>query len=312
MTPSVQPGTPWPSVCAIVPTRDRPALVEHAVAAILDQEYPGSIECLVVFDQSEIQPLSAVVGPGRTVRCIRNVRFPGLAGARNSGILAARAELVAFCDDDDEWLPGKLRAQVELLRKWPDSSVVATGIFVRFKGRDVQRLAADRPLGYDDFLQDRHMEVNPCTVLVRRSVLLESIGLVDEAIPGGYGEDYEWLLRAARVAEIRSVPVPLVRVNWHASSFFADRWQTIIAALQHLLARYPDFTRHPRGLARIEGQIAFAHAGLGDARAARDWARRALTHRLAEPRAYLALLCSTGLIASETIVKLAHRAGRGI
>ena len=44
-----------------------------------------------------------------------NERTPGLAGGRNSGILAGSGELVAFCDDDDEWLPTKVEKQVEAL-----------------------------------------------------------------------------------------------------------------------------------------------------------------------------------------------------
>ncbi len=47
--------------------------------------------------------------PPRSVQVITNTRTPGLAGARNSGIMAPSGELVAFCDDDDEWLQGKVR-----------------------------------------------------------------------------------------------------------------------------------------------------------------------------------------------------------
>lgn len=312
---SIDPATEatrWPDVCAVVPTRDRPVLLRRAVRAILDQEYPGRIDCVVVFDQSEPHELDLPDRPGRSVTCITNSRTPGLAGARNSGVMHCGAELVTFCDDDDEWLPGKLRAQVSLLREHPDCPVVATGILVNYDGKDHPRLAPDRPLTHRDFLRDRLMEVNPCTVVIRRSAMLAEIGLVDEEIPGGYGEDYDWLLRASRAGPIRSVPDALVRVNWHTASFFSDRWRTIIAALHYLLERYPGFQDEPLGLARIEGQMAFAHAGLGERPAARSWARRALAHSPREPRAYVALLCSTGLVGNDTVVKLAHRAGRGI
>ena len=50
---------------------------------------------------------------GDRVLVISNDRKPGLAGARNCGILATKPSYVAFCDDDDRWLPGKLRAQVD-------------------------------------------------------------------------------------------------------------------------------------------------------------------------------------------------------
>jgi GT2 family glycosyltransferase len=267
---------------------------------------------VIVFDQSEPHELDLPERPGRSVTCITNTRTPGLAGARNSGVVSTSAELVTFCDDDDEWLPGKLRMQVALLEQHPDSAVVATGIVVTYNGKDHERRAPDRPLTHRDFLRDRWMEVNPCTVVIRRRAMLEEIGLVDERIPGGYGEDYEWLLRASAASPIRSVPNPLVRVNWSQSSFFANRWRTIISALHYLLASHPDFEQEPAGLARIEGQIAFAHAGLGETATARSWARRALTHSPREPRAYVALLCSTGLVSNGTVMKLAHRAGRGI
>jgi len=302
------------AVSAVVPTRDRPVLLERAVRAILSQEHDGDIECIVVFDQSEPHPVAAGLDlpPGRRITTIRNTRTPGLAGARNSGVLAAGSPLVAFCDDDDEWLPGKLAAQLQLLERRPDSPVVATGILVNYEGRDTPRPAPQRDLLQADFFDDRIMEVNPCTALIRREAMLEQIGLVDENIPGGYGEDYEWLLRASSAGPVCCVPEPLVRVNWHTASFFADRWRTIIDALSYLLERYPAFEQHPAGLARIEGQIAFAHAGLGDRAAARTWARRALNHRRTEKRAYVALACTTPLIGNDTVMRLAHKAGRGI
>jgi hypothetical protein len=108
------------------------------------------------------------------------------------------------------------------------------------------------------------------------------------------------------------VPEPLVRVHWHRSSFFADRWATIIDAIQYLVARYPEFERHPRGLARLYGRLAFANAALGNRAEARRWARRTLRLNPTERRGYLALGVSTGLVSAETLLRLAHRTGRGI
>ena len=110
---------PLPAVTVVIPTRDRPALLRTAVDAVLAQDYPGEVRCVVVHDGTE---------PDRslerdTVTVTRNVRSPGLAGARNSGIALAETELVAFCDDDDRWLPGKLSRQVEVFRSDPDGAV---------------------------------------------------------------------------------------------------------------------------------------------------------------------------------------------
>jgi glycosyltransferase involved in cell wall biosynthesis len=301
-----------PPVSVVVPTRDRPELLRRAVAAILGQRYPGEVECLVVFDQSDPDLDWDQPPAGRRLAGIRNRRTPGLAGARNSGILAATGELVAFCDDDDEWLPEKLARQVEALAAHPTAAVATTGILVRYRDRTTTRLAPTSVVTHGQLLRSRLTELHPSTVLARRRALLDDIGLVDEDIPGSYAEDYEWLLRAARHAPVLAVPEPLAVIHWHQSSFFADRWRTIIAALSYLVDQHRELQREPAGLARIYGQIAFAHAALGERGPARRWARRTLALDRRERRAYLAIAISLGLLKTSTVVRLAHATGRGI
>ena len=303
---------PRPPVSVVVPTRDRPELLRRAVAAILGQSYQGTVECVVVFDQSEPSLPWGDPGPSRRLVLVRNQRTPGLAGARNTGALHATGALVAFCDDDDEWLPGKLERQVAELAARPDAAVATTGIVVRYGERSTTRLAPTAQVTHGQLLRSRLTELHPSTVLVRRARLLDGIGLVDEHIPGSYAEDYEWLLRAARLGPVLAVQEPLVVVHWHQSSFFADRWRMIIAALTYLVDKHRELQQEPTGLARIYGQIAFAHAALGERRAARRWARRTLSLDRRERRAYLALAVSLRLVKARTLVRLAHAAGKGI
>lgn len=302
----------WPTVTAVVPTRDRLPLLHRAVDAVLSQEYAGHLECVVVFDQSEPQQLDIAVPDGRSLRVVTNSRKPGLAGARNTGILAATGELIGFCDDDDEWLPGKLAAQVELLDGSAATGLVGSGIYVNYRGRDHERRPSKTRLEFTDFLRDRQMAIHPCTFLLRSEALHGALGLVDEDIPGSYGEDYDLLLRAARLAPVLALPDPLVRVHWHASSFFTSRWQTIVEGLSYLLERYPEFATEPTGLGRVEGQIAFAHAALGERAAARRWSVRALRHSPRERRPYLALAISLGLLRARWVLGAAQRTGRSI
>jgi glycosyltransferase involved in cell wall biosynthesis len=307
-----QPEGPWPPVSVVIPTRDRPELLRRAVRAVLEQRYPGEIECVVVFDQSQPAPVGVEPGERRRLRTVANRRTPGLAGARNAGVLASSGELVAFCDDDDEWLPGKLLAQVEALRRHPEAVVVACGVEVRYRDRTIRRLPPPGPVPLAAFLRSRVMEINPCTILVRRGPLLGPIGLVDERLPGSYYEDYEWLLRAARVAPVEVVPEALVRVNWLTTSFFAERWRTIIEAIGYLIDKHPELRGDAAGMARLEGQLAFAHAALGERATARRWARSALRRDWRERRGYLALAVSARLLRAETVLWLAHLMGRGV
>ncbi|MEV4659976.1 glycosyltransferase [Micromonospora sp. NPDC049301] len=305
--------TRQPSVSAVVPTRDRPELLRAAVRAILAQEYPGPIEVVVVFDQSTPdESLTGLSGPDRTVRVIRNERTPGLAGARNSGTLAAEGELVAFCDDDDEWLPGKLAAQVDALVADPAAEFVCCGIRVSYDGHTVDRVLDRDRITLDDLLRDRMTELHPSTFLIRAAALRDGFGLVDEEIPGSYAEDYEFLLRAARSAPLINLRTPSVLVRWHKRSYFAQRWDTISEALQWLLQRYPEFGGQPAGEARVTGQIAFARAASGDPRGALRWARRTLRRNPREPRAYLALAVAGRVVRADAVLRTLHKRGRGI
>lgn len=309
--------SPAPSVSVVIATRDRPELLRRAVSSVLDQRHTGDIEVLAVFDQSEPEvdlasDTTDAAGHRRRVTVLHNDRVPGLAGARNTGIAAAATDLVAFCDDDDLWLPGKLTAQVALLDSDPGLEMVTTGVLVEARGRVSARVLDRTRITHAELLRSRVSEAHPSGFLFRRDALVNGIGLVDEELPGSYAEDYELLLRAARRHDVGAVTLPLTKVFWHRSSFFAERWQTIVAALDHLVAAHPELRSVPAGLARIEGQQAFAQASMGDRRAAQATARQALGHHRREPRAWLALLVASGVLRSEWVLRALQASGRGI
>lgn len=301
-----------PSVSVIIPTRDRIELLRKAVDGVLQQRYRGVIEVIVVFDQTDPMDIGVQVPGGRVLGVLRNTRTPGLAGARNTGTLAAHGDLIAFCDDDDEWLPDKLSQQVELLNSYPETRVVAGGVIINYRGKSVQRIPRKERVTFRDLLRSRMMEIHPSTFLVRRNSFLNEIGLVDESLPGSYAEDYEWLLRAARGADILVVRQPVARIYWHSGSYYSGRWDTVVEALEYLLQKYPEFEEEPRGLARILGQIAFAHAACGRRKEALVWARKARSLYWLELRAYLASAVARGRIDADKVVRLARRLGRGI
>ncbi|MEO8107097.1 MAG: glycosyltransferase family 2 protein [Actinomycetes bacterium] len=308
---------PTPDVDVIVATRDRPQLLREAVSSVLASDYAGVICVLVVYDQSAPDPslvsdLSLGVSASRRVQVITNTRTPGLAGARNTGLLAADATLVAFCDDDDTWLPNKLALQVQAMDDHPTAEIVCCGIDVCYDGTSHFRVLDQREITLSDLLRDRLTELHPSTFLMKRKAVVDGFGLVEEAIPGSYAEDYEFLLRAARSHPVINVRVIGVRVLWSQASFFTARWSTIREALPWLLDRYPEFADVPAGEARVMGQIAFATAADHERRQGARWALRALRRRPNEPRAYLALGVASGLLSPDWVLRQLHRSGRGL
>ena len=109
-------------------------------------------------------------------------------------------------------------------------------------------------------VRNRVMEAHPSTVMVRREALLGPIGLVDEELPGSYGEDFDWIIRAAKAGGFAVVAEPLVKVRW-GQSMFSQRWQTIIDSIDYSLAKHSVFHEDPQALGRLYGRKAFAHGG---------------------------------------------------
>jgi len=300
-----------PTVATIVATRDRPELLRETLAAIAAQDYDGVISTIVVFDQTEPDMTLEVHGSNRPVQVVQNARVQGLQGARNTGMLATQSDLIAFCDDDDVWSPSKIRRQVDVLESHPDVHFVGSGVLVAYEGESVERVRQDSRVTFRDLLRSRVFEAHPSTFLMRRAELVEPMGLIDEDVPGGYGEDYEWLLRATRLTDILLVPAALVTVRWHTASFYAERWQMRIDGLQYILDRYPEFETEPIGLARIKGQMAFAKASLGDRKATMSLAKETLRLNPKEGRAALALAVAAG-VPSATVVSQLQKRGNSI
>ena len=104
-----------PLVSVVITTYNRPALLLQAIQSVRNQTY-GSIEIIVVDDGSSVDIGQAVLAHDRDIVVIRNTETRGANYSRNAGIARAKGEIIAFLDDDDEWLPNKLTEQVALLR----------------------------------------------------------------------------------------------------------------------------------------------------------------------------------------------------
>ncbi len=114
-----------PSVSVVIPLYQKRAFIGRALRSVAAQSV-RDFEIIVVDDGS-------TDGGGDWVRRQRDARVrclrqenAGVSAARNAGIAAARAELVAFLDADDEYLPGFLETVLRLRRRFPKAGLLAT------------------------------------------------------------------------------------------------------------------------------------------------------------------------------------------
>ncbi len=306
------PG-PWPLVSVILPTRGRPDLVRAAISSVVGQTYPGPIECLVVHDQEPPDPALASLGTAdHQVRVMTNQRTPGLAGTRNSGLAEARGAFIATCDDDDVWHPAKLQAQIGLLLDQPDLLVVGSGIRLMLPdGRIVTWPARAERISQQLLVRNRVKELHSSTLAMRRDVFAKA-GLYDEEIPNGYAEDYDWILRVARVGRLGAVLTPLADIRKDSGSWWPGNAEVTAEGLEYLLARHPEIAASPRGHARVLGQIAFCRSLLGQRGRALRYAATAIARWPASPYGYLAMAHIVTGVDRKHVLRAARLAGRGL
>lgn len=302
-----------PLVSVVIPTHGRPGLLTETLRSVIDQDYAGPMEITVVHDREEVdRSLERLAIPGREVRAMANTRRAGLCGARNTGVLASRGAYVASCDDDDLWHAQKVRLQIDRLLADPDLLAVGAGIRLLMGERgDVDWPAREQVVTHDRLLSSRVKELHSSTLLMRRNAF-DLAGLYDEDLPHGYGEDYDWLLRATRVGSVGAVPEILADIRKDVPSWFRGRALNTATALEYLLEKHPDFRRTRRGHARILGQIAYARATAGErARGARI-AGRALCRYPVAPQAWMALAVAGPGVEPGRMLAAARRLGRGL
>lgn len=118
------------SVSVIIPTYNRENFIGQAITSILNQTIKDCrLEIIVIDDGSTDRTHSVVKSFGRKVKYIYQEN-QGAGAARNRGIDECSGDWVAFLDSDDQWLPGKLAMQLDLIHEFPDFKATHTNFSI--------------------------------------------------------------------------------------------------------------------------------------------------------------------------------------
>jgi glycosyltransferase involved in cell wall biosynthesis len=190
-----------PAVSVVIPAYNVARYLAEAIDSVLVQTL-REFEIIVVNDGCpNSAAMEAVLAPYIAAGKISYVRQEnrGLAGARNTGIRAAKGELVAVLDGDDRYRPEALEVWAGIMRSNTATGLVyGNGMFFGGTERDGQDLmtnypSPDRVVTFTDLVTRKANSVG--CAMFRRDRLFE-IGLYDERLRKA--EDYDIALRMAK------------------------------------------------------------------------------------------------------------------
>jgi glycosyltransferase involved in cell wall biosynthesis len=266
-----------PLATIVIPTHDRPLLLERAVRSALAQ----TVEAVqvVVVDDGSAEPVRIDL-PDPRLLLLRNPRPLGASAARNAGLRVAEGRWVTFTDDDDELLPHMVAASLAAAERsaLPGPVAVLSALEVvdddghlleTRRPTTVARQAPPYPEAPDDgFAQDANTLFAPVEVL-------RAMGGWDEAIRGWEMDDL--LIRLVQRCSVQGTPEVTYRRYRHAGARKSANPADMVDGARLVLGKHRDFYQAHRQL--YGRQLAIL--GITHIRGGRWWpAVRAMTTSL--------------------------------
>jgi len=234
-----------PDISVVLATYNRRQSLPRAIASVLAQD--ADFELIVVDDASTDDTrsyLASLADP--RIRVLGSERNLGPSDARNLGIEAARADVVAFLDSDDTYLPRRLAASLAALGDPSIVCVLSSSLtYTREKPREARipdvRLAAP---AFEWALTCDLFPVETSGMTVRRAAVLAVGGFCSGL---RLSEDRELLIRLSRQGGVQLLSELLWEKSWSDDGLSNDWSKHGFGFLKYGAAR-PEYTTRFRGL----------------------------------------------------------------
>jgi glycosyltransferase involved in cell wall biosynthesis len=229
-----------PKISVVLPVHNRADVLPRAIRSVLDQRLAG-FELVIVDDGStddSVAVARSFVDP--RISIIELGQNRGGNAARNAGVRAAKAPLIAFLDSDDVYLPEKLERVVTQFERTPELDLLVDS-FIKIQpsgARVVRRnpLINDRETFRRALFIRQLWKATP-SISVKRDVMLRV--MFDETLRRL--QDFDFLIRASEHANCASTDAVLWLKYWDANAISAQ--DNLIPANVELVRRHPEYLR---------------------------------------------------------------------
>jgi glycosyltransferase involved in cell wall biosynthesis len=248
------PGQP-PAIAVVMPVYNRAAVIIRAIDSVLKQTFTD-FELIIADDGSTddtVKVAEAIEDPRIVV--LRAERNQGSNAARNRGIRAARAPLIAFLDSDDAYLPNKLSLVVRTFAERPELDILLDSFTKEYPSGDPRKPTPRRNPNIDateefvEALFNRRLWKATSAISIRRDTASQA-GLFDETLRRR--QDFDFLIRASAVGRCASTEV-VTWIKYWTPGAISDDLRSFVPATIELCRRHPAYFINPKyrpGLAR--------------------------------------------------------------
>ncbi len=251
-------------VSVVIPTFNRMGTLAGAIDSVLAQTH--AVDEIIVVDDGSTDGSPAWLAEkyaGSIVRILRNEGLKGPAGGRNTGIRAARGDVVALLDSDDAFLPHHVADALAAFASHQDVGAVfgraryeRAGVEVDYMGPNFARKLGLAPKQFEDeqiavfgdgFFD--HLLAQGCWFNLSSVVLRKEAAalLMNETLR--ISEDYEFWVRLSRRFRFACLKKQQIRYSLHddnisfeAVKSSADHAPRLLTALE-IMRAYPDLKR---------------------------------------------------------------------
>lgn len=196
-------------ISIIIPVYNVEKYIIECIESVINQNYSGLLECIIVDDCGEDLSISLVTNRislysgSIEFKIIHRNKNGGLSAARNSGIRVATGDYITFLDSDDKLMPDAIKNFASIASKCSDIDLIQGDIFVSSPGEKTAYLAISPalfpPQSYDpSWCASSLLSIIPTTAwgkLIKRDFILSNNLFYCEGI---LHEDEMWRLQASR------------------------------------------------------------------------------------------------------------------
>ena len=209
-------------ISVIIPNHNYGKYLSTTIESVLKQSV-GNLDLIIVDNGSTDDSREVITSFSGELTAIYQEDL-GQASARNTGLMHAKGELIAFLDADDYWEPGKLEMQLEKLNE--EYQFIYTGLrqFDSDTGSTLNsikpRFKDDCKLAYLEFPTTAIVPAGESSALMTHS-LVTKVGIFNEKLNSATGRDF--FRRCSGFTKFGYVSSELVNYRIHSKNMSENR-----------------------------------------------------------------------------------------